>query len=107
LIGELVLGNELMWSADQQNPKSATRNAIQYTVDRSLAILDKLGVIGHRAGVDSNPALPAVPHVVGYRMFDAWIVNIDRHHENRGVGQRGLIGIATRVIELADRRIDR
>lgn len=84
-VGDFVPANELMWRSDANYPKEQKRGTHQYTVSRSLAIIESLTVVAPTSGVDADPALDAADCFVGYLMFDAWIGNLDRHHENWGV----------------------
>lgn len=84
-VGVFVPGNELLWEADASYPKAKTRGAPQYTVDRSLDILRKEETLSPKTGVTFDETMEAAWFFVGYLLFDAWIGNLDRHHENWGV----------------------
>jgi hypothetical protein len=84
-VGVFVQGNELLWRADSSYPRAKKRHAPEYTVDRSLDILANLQAVGPRTGVCWDEELEAIPAFVGYLLFEAWIGNLDRHHENWGV----------------------
>ncbi len=73
----LVFGNEVLEHRVRNYPARAKRTA-SHTVSR---VMDALG------GVRPHPALAdvlgdAADQFVGYLLFDAWVGNMDRHHEN-------------------------
>lgn len=82
----LVLGNELLGKIypgryDQKKQYKQTT----YTILRVLATL-KYGRINVPIGwLPVNGVDTALGVFVGYLMFDAWIANQDRHHENWGI----------------------
>lgn len=83
--GRLVLGNELLGKVVKAYPMTRTFRVSQHTVRRVLAILrnPRLQIpIGWSAFPSVENTLDVF---VGYLMFDAWIANQDRHHENWGL----------------------
>lgn len=81
----LELGNELLAKVIKQYPLTKRFGVSQHTVKRVLAVLrnrqiklpiDWTGFAGVETASDV---------FVGYLMFDAWIANQDRHHENWGL----------------------
>lgn len=87
-IGDFVPGNELMWKADAAYPKGQKRKSLAYTVERSMRTLHELGAQHPQTGVQWGEKLLAEECFVGDLLFDAWISNQDRHHENWGVLRR-------------------
>lgn len=83
--GRLVHGNELLAKVVQEYPQTKRFGVPQHTVRRVLAVLRD-----HRIRLPIGwPGFPEVETArdvfVGYLMFDAWIANQDRHHENWGL----------------------
>lgn len=101
--GSFVPGNELLWQADPSYPKSKRRWVAEHTVGRVLDRLDGLEVLAPPGEAHWIPDAAKV--FVGYLMFDAWIGNQDRHHENWGVivwnrlkaATTGAVGLETPV----------
>jgi hypothetical protein len=83
--GRLVLGNELLAKVVKAYPMMRTFRVSQHTVRRVLAILRdprlRLPIGWTRFASVENP----LNVFVGYLMFNAWIANQDRHHENWGL----------------------
>jgi len=80
---KLVTGNEMLWQRDPVYPKQKFRGVQSYTVDR---VLDLLVQVNARPPAGTPGASFTAGDVfAGYLMFDAWIGNQDRHHENWGV----------------------
>src|SRR5713101_7001037 len=80
--GQLVHGNELLARRVREYPKTDFFRVSQHTLRRVLAILRSPRItlpIGWRGFAAVETALDVF---VGYLMFDAWIANQDRHHEN-------------------------
>ncbi len=80
--GQLVHGNELLARRIREYPKTDFFRVSQHTLRRVLAILRSPRIqlpIGWRRFAAVETALDVF---VGYLMFDAWIANQDRHHEN-------------------------
>ncbi len=75
-----VPGNELLWLVDPNYPKGKTRKVAEHTVER---VLDRVRTLTLWPPIDLVERT-AVWAFVGYLMFDAWIGNQDRHHENWG-----------------------
>lgn len=101
-LGALVPGNELLWKADPSYPKEKDRRVSQHTVARVMERIRALEVAPpweHKHWYGFTGAVLA-----GYLMFDAWISNQDRHHENWGVivwREAGVPGRPDDTIELA------
>lgn len=72
---QLLHGNELMLEADPAYPAHQLRRVKQHRVD---------AVLGCLAGMDGPGGEPdgARAAFVGYLTLDAWILNVDRHHQN-------------------------
>jgi hypothetical protein len=79
----LVLGNELLLARDPKYPREQRFKVRQHTVAAVTEIASALHppanewLAGAPDGVQS-----ALDVFVGFVMLDAWIANIDRHHEN-------------------------
>jgi hypothetical protein len=56
-----------------------------YTPDTILSVLDREGIVLPRDFIPNSQIGTASDLMVGYLMFDSWIVNIDRHSKNWGV----------------------
>jgi hypothetical protein len=56
-----------------------------YTPDAILSVLDKAGIVLPRDFIPNSQIATASDLMVGYLMFDSWIVNIDRHSKNWGI----------------------
>ncbi len=79
---DLVLGNNLLVESDANYPRQNRYHVPQHTLDRVFTVLgaDYLGIpelTFHDPGIVSPVDL-----FVGYLLLDAWIANLDRHHEN-------------------------
>ncbi len=81
----LVLGNQLLFARDPDYPTGQRFKVRQHTVE---AVAEVVGLLSPPsvtwmsvvpAAIDS-----ALDVFAGYVMFDAWIANQDRHHENWG-----------------------
>lgn len=79
----LVLGNQLLLATDPQYPQSQRLRVRQHTVEAVSDIVAELApppdewMRGVPNGIES-----ALDVFAGYVMLDAWIANVDRHHEN-------------------------
>lgn len=79
----LVLGNQLLLAVDPKYPQAQRYKVRQHTVDAVGDIVARLAppsddwMRGVPDGIES-----ALDVFVGYVMLDAWIANVDRHHEN-------------------------
>jgi hypothetical protein len=81
----LELGNELLAKVVAEYPKTKRFGVAQHTVRRVMAILRNRR-IKLPIGWTRFAAVETARDVfVGYLMFDAWIANQDRHHENWGL----------------------
>lgn len=81
----LVLGNEIISHLIEGYKKEVKYKQKQYTLRRALILL-KSGIINLPNGFHgSDDIRTALDVFIGYLMFDAWIANQDRHHENWGV----------------------
>lgn len=78
----LILGNMLLARMTPGYDGTRTYKQIQYTVGNVLTLLRKLRL----EGISFNGrTIKAVDVFAGYLVFDAWIGNTDRHHQNWGV----------------------
>ena len=86
----LVHGNEVLALLDNSYVGEARYHAHQHTVEAALDALDRLSVA---SWPDWDAGLPSISCAsdlfLGYLLFDAWIGNTDRHHENWAIVQRG------------------
>ena len=79
----LVLGNQLLLAVDPQYPQAQRFKVRQHTVEAVSDIVAQLATPPEDwmrdvpAGIGS-----ALDVFAGYVMLDAWIANVDRHHEN-------------------------
>jgi hypothetical protein len=81
----LILGNELLFKLDPRYPEKEKRGVRQHTVRKALAVTS-LEIVKPPLGFNPTPGIETAADVfVGYLMFDAWIANQDRHHENWGL----------------------
>ncbi len=76
----LIHGNEVLAELDPSYPMQRKRGALDHTVERVFDALD-----GFRGPLGGPDAMGARGVFVGYLLFDAWIGNTDRHHENWGL----------------------
>ncbi len=74
----LVLGNVLLFENDSRYPMKQSGALSEYTVD---VVFEALGGVA----APSAHWASAAEVFLGYLMLDAWIANVDRHHENWGV----------------------
>lgn len=74
--GRLILGNELINSVTQNYNGARSYQQREHTVSRVLASLKLFTYPNYIRTWDT---------FIGYLMFDAWIGNTDRHHENWGL----------------------
>ncbi len=83
--GRSELGNELLAKVAPEYPQTKRFGVTQHTVRRVMAILRSRRIslpIGWPRFASVETARDVF---VGYLMFDAWIANQDRHHENWGL----------------------
>ena len=80
--GRLVHGNELLAQLLPEYPQQQVRRVSQYTLENVFAILQSPEIKTPMAWTPLTEGFEAVDVFVGYLMFDAWIANTDRHHEN-------------------------
>jgi len=90
----LILGNELLFKVDPLYPKREIRRVRQHRVRKVMAIISSKD-IGPPIEFEVKPEIQTASEVfVGYLMFDVWVANQDRHHENWGlilnVGQKSI-----------------
>jgi len=90
----LILGNELLFKLDPKYPKREIRRVRQHTVRKVVAITS-YNDFGPPIEFEVTPEIQTAGEVfVGYLMFDVWVANQDRHHENWGlilnVGQKNI-----------------
>jgi len=78
----LILGNMLLARLTPGYDGTQTYNQIRYTLANVLKLLRRLPLEGTSF---EGLTMKAVDLFVGYLVFDAWIGNTDRHHENWGV----------------------
>ena len=81
---QMAHGNEILWGVDPTYPQLEIRKLHAYTVE---ACLRALAAVDARATVEGLE--DGRDQWLGYLLFDAWIANLDRHHENWAVVRRG------------------
>jgi hypothetical protein len=88
---QLIHGNELLLDMDPSYPQKAHYHVRQHTLDAAMHALEAPTVLAW------DSATPVVPLgfdgqdiFAGYLIFDAWIGNSDRHHENWSIVSRGV-----------------
>jgi len=84
--GRLIMGNELLAVIHTGYPMLEVRRVRDHTLNRIHALLGN-DVIGHPPDwtSPSDKISSAYDLFLGYLLFDAWIANQDRHHENWGL----------------------
>ena len=82
---ELVPGNSLLVEADPDYPSGDFYHVPHHTIDRIFGVLEArcVGLLPTNHGTAA--VADACDLFVGYLLFDAWIGNTDRHHENWAV----------------------
>lgn len=83
--GRLVLGNEVLARVIRGYEPTETYRAREYRLSSICALLRKLSILKPPPMSNVDIAQMAAPKVfTGYLVFDCWIGNPDRHHENWG-----------------------
>jgi hypothetical protein len=86
----LVHGNELLFELDTRYPMTGRFHTSQHTVEAIAGALDRFQVGAWSERPDGLPgSFDGLDLFLGYLLFDAWIGNSDRHHENWAIVQRG------------------
>jgi len=85
LDARLELGNELLAKVVPGYSKTKRFGVTQHTVRRVMAILRNRRIKLPIGWTEFTAVETARDVFVGYLMFDAWIANQDRHHENWGL----------------------
>ncbi len=81
--GWLLHGNELLAKLEADYPATKSYHVRQHTLRAVLAVMRQHRIINAPLGWELPPGIGRAMDVfVGYLMFDAWIANQDRHHEN-------------------------
>ncbi len=83
--GQLEHGNELLATMVTAYPQAQFYAVRQYTLERVLEVLERPHLHMPRDWPTPVGVTSPVDVFVGYLMFDAWIANQDRHHENWGM----------------------
>lgn len=79
---ELIHGNSLLVEADPDYPAGDIYRVAHHTIERIFSAFSARSV-GLPLGTDFAPEIAEARDLfVGYLLFDAWIGNTDRHHEN-------------------------
>jgi hypothetical protein len=82
---ELIHGNSLLVEADPNYPSGEYYQVAHHTIERIFTVFVARS-IGLPPGVEFVPEVADARDLfVGYLLFDAWIGNTDRHHENWAV----------------------
>ena len=85
--GYLIHANELLAYYDERYQKSSTYHATDYILENVLELIEvKLNTLDLPTdNIDSNEIKTPIELFIGYLVFDFWIANLDRHHENWGI----------------------
>lgn len=79
----LILGNELLASIHTGYPRHEIRRVREHTLGRIHALLSRTKITAPLDWPSPTAGIVTAYDVfVGYLLFDAWIANQDRHHEN-------------------------
>jgi len=83
----LIHGNEILASYDKYYDKNITYHAKDYKLEKVLYLVDKLlnSLDLPDDNIQQNEIKRPIELFVGYLVFDFWIANLDRHHENWGI----------------------
>ncbi len=84
--GRLILGNELLAAIHTGYPANEIRRVRDHTLGRIHALLSNHVIVYPPNWVPPSEQITgAYDLFLGYLLFDAWIANQDRHHENWGL----------------------
>ena len=87
---ELIHGNALLLQRNPAYPQEGRYHTGQHTVDAAMhALVDPPVLAWNAAALALPDELDGVDVFAGYLVFDAWIGNSDRHHENWAIVNRG------------------
>jgi hypothetical protein len=81
----LILGNEILGRISSQYPVTTFYDHTEHTIGRVFAALRSKEIEPPIEFVKEEGIATATDVFTGYLMFDAWIGNTDRHHENWGL----------------------
>jgi len=85
---EFIPGNRLLVEEDPDYPTETRYHLAKHTVDRVFRVLE--AGVGLPTWPDAAAGISTACELfTGYLLFDAWIANTDRHHENWAVLRRG------------------
>ena len=93
----LIHANEVLASYDEHYDKNRTYHATDYQLEKVLYLVDNIlsTLTLPTDNVESNEVTKPIELFIGYLVFDFWIANLDRHHENWGIIlERGTIKFA-------------
>lgn len=94
--GRLIHGNEVLGKVIENYPKNKFYKVREYKISTTLAIIRAAHELP--LGYEKNKLIQnSLDLFVGYLMFDCWISNPDRHHENWGF----VFDIINKTIHLA------
>jgi HipA-like C-terminal domain len=79
---ELIPGNRLLVEIDPSYPQEGFYRMAQHTLSRIFRVFAELNIGLPPQSCFGEGVVDAFDLFVGYLMFDAWIANTDRHHEN-------------------------
>ena len=82
--GRLVLGNEILNSVQPTYDKALKYRQRDHTVRKVATVMRSQPYPGPKKPSKHMVSLSALDMFIGYIMFDVWIGNTDRHHENWG-----------------------
>lgn len=84
--GRLVMGNELLSEIYNSYPTNQIRKVSDHSLGRIRAYLINPEILLPLNWLSPTPLInKAIDVFLGYLLFDAWIANQDRHHENWGI----------------------
>jgi hypothetical protein len=89
--GRLIHGNELMAKIDKHYPKLQRYSVKSYCLNTVMALLKNLQQSNKQMmlelpiGFKDAKIKEPIELFIGYLLFDCWIANGDRHHENWGI----------------------
>lgn len=85
--GYLIHANELLASYDEHYQKTSTYHATDYQLERVFELIEgKLNTLDLPTdNIEINEIKTPIELFIGYLIFDFWIANLDRHHENWGI----------------------
>lgn len=83
----LIHGNEILASHDEHYDKNITYHATDYQLEKVIYLVDNIlnNLELPQDNIEKNEVKTTIELFIGYLVFDFWIANLDRHHENWGI----------------------